>query len=214
MSNLLKYALSFFVLVGCKAQPEVIEIKKVLSARCESNTAISVNKESLNILERFYSDINGDPTEYSYRQFIGKADTLLSDKFFHLQLPEGRDSIISMSKSTLFIDTISVCQFKYDKIPDTLNYLFNKDEEIVKFKAQEQYWIYLSLNSQTAVWKLYASKENNKGVTSVILPLRPESPNFLLFDIIDDKPEIFIFRNLNFMNRDLVDIDVFKINTH
>jgi hypothetical protein len=196
----------------CGSNHSSIKLKKVYAGICDMHSSLSLKKDSLFIIEKMYDDEVKMEDTFYYRVTYKSDDTFAHMKNFVVNKTLADKLRKSLSQSSVYIDTIAQYRFSYDKIPDTLQEIFNKNERVISFKEQLPYWIYLARDDKEGTWRLYVAERNGENAQYVQLVMNPETPDFFLFDLIGNKlPEIFIVRKAYFMNRFLREIDVYQL---
>ena len=197
---------------SCKTNQHLL-LRKAYQDVLNFNSSFSIQADTLFTLENIKS---GQDTvdQFEYRVVAIETDSMRIIKNKTIYESGNAFELSSrMINNSIFIDTIGKYKFEYDTIPNELLIQFDKSEDVVKFKSSNDFWIYCTKNHSFPILKLHVSKKNTSERTSVEIPLDAfETPDFLLYQNPKTKfPEIFFFKNLYFMRRNLFEVQVFSV---
>ncbi len=196
----------------CHIEKNVLKIEPVYRDLCGAESFVSLQRDTVIIIENSNPNVD-TAAAFFYKEAFKSGDTLLA-KRLRVKYQASVEVLKRELRTRSFvIEEISQYTFRYDKIPDTLNHLFNKNEEVLYFIDHNEYWVYLTRNNSNGVYRIYVSEKVSQNTTFIELSRSPERSDFLLFDIVGNNvPELMVVRKTHLMNRDLRDIDIYRIN--
>jgi hypothetical protein len=152
-------------------------------------------------------------TEFFYHSIVEEADTLILESFISIYGLEGKDSLSRLKKYNLFFNSLHEYKFKYDEIPQKLKAAIGSNRKIDAFRNEKGNWFFLTSSDEGAKRQINFKLKETDSIISISLEYNLRSPNFFLFDILEDEmPEIFICTPVYFMNNDLIELSIYKID--